>query len=144
MQRRVLNGKTRINTLYWGHEWLLNIHEDVTTWKHFPYSRPFLKGIHRSRVASSHKGSTMWSFGVVFVVSFIQNLLENKHYHCRWLDTPWRTWRHCNIISLILLLIQLISSFIDVFVALSFEMWVLLIRMNSLPKLITLLRMIWF
>ena len=32
------------------------IHDDVIKWKHFPRYWPFVRGIHRSRVNSLHKG----------------------------------------------------------------------------------------
>ena len=39
-------------------------HEDVIKWKHFPRYWPFLRGIHRSPVNSSHKGQ--WRGALMF------------------------------------------------------------------------------
>ena len=39
-------------------------HNDVIKWKHFPRYRPFVRGIHRSPVNSSHKGQ--WREALMF------------------------------------------------------------------------------
>ena len=41
------------------HDTLVEIHDDVIEWKHFPRYWPFMRGIHRSPVKSPHKGQ--WS-----------------------------------------------------------------------------------
>ena len=41
-------------------------HDDVIKWKHFPRYRPFVRGIHRSPVNSSHKGQ--WRGAVMFTL----------------------------------------------------------------------------
>ena len=40
------------------------LHDDVMTWKLFPYYCPFVRGIHRSPVDSPHKRPVMWTFDV--------------------------------------------------------------------------------
>ena len=40
------------------------LHDDVIKWKHFPRYWPFLRGIHRSPVNSSHKGR--WHGALMF------------------------------------------------------------------------------
>ena len=39
-------------------------HDDVIRWKHFPRNWPFVRGIHRSPVNSSHKGQ--WRGALMF------------------------------------------------------------------------------
>ena len=41
-----------------------NVHDDVIKWKHFPRYWPFVQGIHRSPVNSSHKGQ--WRRALMF------------------------------------------------------------------------------
>ena len=41
-----------------------DIHDDVIKWKHFPRYWPFVRGIHRSPVNSSHKGQ--WCGALMF------------------------------------------------------------------------------
>ena len=41
-------------------------HDDVIKWKHFPRYWPFVRGIHRSPVNSSHKGQ--WRGALMFSV----------------------------------------------------------------------------
>ena len=43
---------------------LLFSHDDVIKWKHFPRYCPFVRGIHRSRVNSPHKGQ--WRGALMF------------------------------------------------------------------------------
>ena len=43
---------------------LFCIHDDVIKWKHFPCYWPFVRGIHRSPVNSSHKGQ--WGGALMF------------------------------------------------------------------------------
>ena len=42
----------------------LTLHIDVIKWKHFPRHRPFVRGIHRSRVDSPHRGQ--WRGALMF------------------------------------------------------------------------------
>ena len=44
--------------------WVLNRHDDVIKWKHFPCYWPFVRGIHRWPVNSPHKGQ--WHRALVF------------------------------------------------------------------------------
>ena len=46
------------------HEHTFRVHDDVIKWKHFPRYWPFVRGIHRSPVNSSHKGQ--WRGALVF------------------------------------------------------------------------------
>ena len=43
---------------------VLNTHDDVIKWKHFPRYWPFVRGIHRSPVNSPHKGQ--WRAALIF------------------------------------------------------------------------------
>ena len=53
-------------------------HNDVIKWKHFPRYWPFVRGVHRSPVNSSHKGqwrrALMFSLICVWINSWINNL----------------------------------------------------------------------
>ena len=42
----------------------ISLHDDVIKWKHFTHYRPFVRGIHRSRVNSLHKGQ--WRGALTF------------------------------------------------------------------------------
>ena len=46
-------------------KWRLN-HDDVIKWKHFPRYWPFVRGIHRSPVNSTHKGQ--WRGALMFTL----------------------------------------------------------------------------
>ena len=52
-------------------------HDDVIKWKHFPRYWPFVRGIHRSRVNSPHKGQSrealMFSLICVWIDGWINN-----------------------------------------------------------------------
>ena len=52
-------------------------HDDVIKWKHFPRYWPFVRGIHRSPVNSSHKGqwrgAYMFSLICVWVNGWVNN-----------------------------------------------------------------------
>ena len=50
-----------------GSDFICYIHEDVVAWKRFPHNWPFVNGMHRFTVDSSHKGLSMRSFYVFFV-----------------------------------------------------------------------------
>ena len=49
-------------------EYLISVHDDVNNWKHFPRYWPFVRGIHRSPVNSSHKGQ--WRGALMFSLNF--------------------------------------------------------------------------
>ena len=72
-------------------------HEDVIKWKHFPRNWPFLRGIHRSPVNSTHKGQ--WRGALMF--SLICAWLNGEQCWSSWFETPsLPLWRHCNALSL--------------------------------------------
>ena len=52
-------------------------HDDVIKWKHFPRNWPFVRGIHRSRVNSPHKGqwrgALMFSLICVWINDWVNN-----------------------------------------------------------------------
>ena len=78
---------------------MLDLHDDVIKWKHFPRYWPFVQGIHRSPVNSRHKhdkgqwhGTQMFSF-----VDLRLNKRLSKHSWVWWFETPSRPLcRHCN------------------------------------------------
>ena len=49
---------------YWKFRMCYKSHDDVIKWKHFPRYWPFVRGIHRSRVNSPHKGQ--WRGALMF------------------------------------------------------------------------------
>ena len=52
-------------------------HDDVIKWKHFPRNWPFVRGIHRSPVNSSHKGQ--WRGALMFsLINVWRNDWENN------------------------------------------------------------------
>ena len=61
----------------------LFVHDDVIIWKHFPLYWPFVRGIHRSPVNSSHKGQ--WrgalSFDVFFDLGLNERLSNGLRHH---------------------------------------------------------------
>ena len=74
------------------------VHDDVMPWKRFPRYRPFVRGIHRSRVDSRSKAPIMRA--LIFYVSPNKRLNELSSWW--WFVTLWRPlWRHCNEIPLI-------------------------------------------
>ena len=70
-------------------------------WRHdmetYPRYWPFVWGIHRWPVDSSHKGPVTQSCDISFDVR--PNIRLDKHWSCRWFETPWRSlWRHvCHV-----------------------------------------------
>ena len=64
-------------------------HDDVIKWKHFPRYWPFVRGIHRSPVNSSHKGqwrgALMFSLICVWINGWVNNReagdLRRYHVH---------------------------------------------------------------
>ena len=59
MDETVQNQTTTILPLSWG-EFSCKYHDDVIKWKYFPRYLPFVRGIYRSPVDSSHKGQWRW------------------------------------------------------------------------------------
>ena len=73
-------------------------HDDVIKWKHSPRYWPFVRGIHRSRVNSPHKGQ--WRGALIFslICACINKRLSKQSWGW-WYETPSRSsWRHCNAI----------------------------------------------
>ena len=52
------------NLMHHYHICCLFWHNDIIKWKHFPYSWPLVRGIHRSLVDSPHKGQ--WRSALMF------------------------------------------------------------------------------
>ena len=64
--------------------------------KHFPCYWPFVRGIHRSPVNSSHKGQ--WRGALMFSLICALNKRLSKQWWGWWFDTPsCSLWRHSNV-----------------------------------------------
>ena len=73
----------------------ISFHDDVIQWKHFPHYWPFVRGIHRSPVNSSHKGK--WRGALMFSLTCALNKRFSKQSWDWWFDKPSRPlWCHCN------------------------------------------------
>ena len=65
-------------------------HDDVIKWKHFPRYWPFVRGIHRSPVNSSHKGqwrgALMFSLICVWINGWVNNrkARDLRRYHAHY------------------------------------------------------------
>ena len=78
------------------HSCLLNSHDDVINWKHFPRCWPFVRGIHRSPVNSPHKGR--WRGALMFSLICTLSKQLSKQSWVWWVGTPSSPlWRHCNV-----------------------------------------------
>ena len=55
-----------------------NQHDDVIKWKHFPYYWPFVWGIHRSLVNSSHKGQWRGDSRFSLICAWINGWVNNR------------------------------------------------------------------
>ena len=53
-------------------------HDDVIKWKHFPHNWPFVRGIHRSPVNSSHKGQWRGSLIFSLICVWINDWVNNR------------------------------------------------------------------
>ena len=70
-------------------------HDDVIKWNHFPCYWPFVWGIHRSPVNSSHKGQ--WRGALMFFFDLRLNKRLRKQSWGYWFETLSRPlWRHFN------------------------------------------------
>ena len=70
-------------------------HDDVIKWKLFTRYWPFVRGIHRSPVNSTHKGQ--WPGALVFSLICALNKRLSKQSWGWWFETSSRLlWRHCN------------------------------------------------
>ena len=52
-------------------------HDDVIKWKHFPRYWPFVRGIHRSPVNSSHKGQWRGALMFSMICAWINGWVNN-------------------------------------------------------------------
>ena len=57
---------------------LLIFHDDVIKWKHFPRNWPFVRGIHRSPVNSSHKGQWRGALMFPLICVWINGWVNNR------------------------------------------------------------------
>ena len=74
------------------------IHDDVIKWKHFPRNWPFVWGIHRSPVNSSHKGQWRGALMFSLICAWINGWVNNReagdlrrnrgHYDVLWIELP--------------------------------------------------------
>ena len=71
-------------------------HDDVIKWKHFPRYWPFVRGIHRSPVNSSHKGQ--WRGALMF--SLICAWIDDKA-NSREAGGSRRYPTHCDVIVML-------------------------------------------
>ena len=53
-------------------------HDNVIKWKHFPCYWPFVRGIHRSPVNSSHKGQWRGAFMFSLICAWINGWVNNR------------------------------------------------------------------
>ena len=65
----------------------LHYHDDVIKWIHFPRFWPFVRGIHRSPVNSSHKGQWRWALMFSLICAQINDreAVDLRH-HCAHYD----------------------------------------------------------
>ena len=54
------------------------VHDDVIKWKHFPLYWPFVRGIHRSPVNSSHKGQWRGTLMFSLICAWINGWVNNR------------------------------------------------------------------
>ena len=55
-----------------------SVHDDVIKWKHFPRYWPFVRGIHRSTVNSSHKGQWRGALMFSLICAWIKVWVNNR------------------------------------------------------------------
>ena len=80
---------------------LVALHDDCIKWKHFPRYWPFVRGIHRSPVTSSHKGqwrgALMFSLICVWINGWVNNReagdLRRYRAHYDVTLMLWDEWR---------------------------------------------------
>ena len=80
-------------------------HDDVIKWKHFPRYWPFMRGIHRSRVNSSHKGQWLWALMFSLICAWINGWVNNgdagdlrrnrTHYDVTVMNSDWSWCQLC-------------------------------------------------
>ena len=84
--RIACNGLTLKSNFHW--IWIVvEKHDDVIKWKHFPRNWPFVWGIHRSTVNSPHKG--LWRGALMFslICTWINAWVNNRE------AGDWRRYR---------------------------------------------------
>ena len=70
-------------------------HDDIIKWRYLPRYWPFVRGIHRSPVNSSHKGQ--WRGALMLSLICASNKRLSEQSWGWWFETPWRSlWRHCS------------------------------------------------
>ena len=74
---------------------VINQHDDVIKWKHFPRYWPFVRGIHPYPVDSSQKIQWCRAFMFSLICAWTKGL--SKQSRRRWFETPsCSLWRHRN------------------------------------------------
>ena len=83
-----------------------NCHDDVIKWKHFPRNWPFVRGIHRSPVNSTHKGQWRGALMFSLICARINGWVNNGG------AGDLRRYRvHCDVIVMcVLLVIEILWS----------------------------------
>ena len=71
-------------------------HDDVIKWKYFPRNWPFVRGIHRSPVNSTHKGQWRGPLMFSLVCARINGWVNNGEA-----GDLRRYWVHCDVIVMI-------------------------------------------
>ena len=74
-RRRVRASFAFVVVIQWA---ILFIHDDVIKWKLFPRYRPFVRGIHRSPVNSTHKGQWRGALMFSLICAWINNCVNNR------------------------------------------------------------------
>ena len=70
---------TKIHVLSEGHHLdISRLHDDVIEWKPFPRYWPFVRGIHRSPVNSSHKGQWRGDLMFSLICAWINGWVNNR------------------------------------------------------------------
>ena len=76
----------------------MQYHDDVIKWGHFPRHWPFVRGIHRSPVNSSHKGQWRGAFMFSLICVWINGWVKQSwSWRFETLSRP--LWRHCDAMS---------------------------------------------
>ena len=70
---------SKISSVQPGSSWifLIDVHDDVIKWKHFPRYWPFVRGIHRSAVNSLHKGQWRAALMLSLICAWISGWVNN-------------------------------------------------------------------
>ena len=73
---------------------VLNLHDEVIKWNHFPCYWPFVRGINRSPVNSLHKGQWRGTLMFSLIWMWINGWINNREA-----GDLRPLWRHCNDFS---------------------------------------------